>query len=94
MNVRVEKNDSKARFECWMDEQVVSYVEYIMIDPYIMDLPHTWTMPKFRGKGLAALPVKEAFEYAKKNDIKIIPTCSYIEFNFLEKYPEWKIYCV
>lgn len=44
-----------------------------------MDLYHTFTNPALRGKGLAALVARAALEFAKENNLKVIPTCPYIQ---------------
>eukprot|EP00193_Tetraselmis_chui_P007372 CAMPEP_0177757556 /NCGR_PEP_ID=MMETSP0491_2-20121128/3704_1 /TAXON_ID=63592 /ORGANISM="Tetraselmis chuii, Strain PLY429" /LENGTH=95 /DNA_ID=CAMNT_0019273211 /DNA_START=290 /DNA_END=577 /DNA_ORIENTATION=- len=56
-----------------------------------LDLQHTWTPPELRGKGLAGQVVTIAYEYAKENDLKVIPTCTYIPV-FVKKNPEWAPY--
>ncbi|MCH7770967.1 MAG: N-acetyltransferase [Bacteroidetes bacterium] len=39
----------------------------------------TFTPPKSRGKGIAKIVVEYAFNYAKENNLKVIPTCSYVK---------------
>ena len=55
----------------------------------VLNLNHTYTHPELRGKGLAAQVVRAALEYAKENDLKIIPGCSYVQ-SFLAKHDEYK----
>jgi hypothetical protein len=64
------------------------YVEYTMRNN-VLDLNHTYTHPALRGKGLAAQVVRAAFEFAKANNLKVIPTCSYVQA-FLSKNDEYK----
>ncbi|MFA4820102.1 MAG: GNAT family N-acetyltransferase [Candidatus Aenigmatarchaeota archaeon] len=54
-----------------------------------MDIFHTFTDPELRGQGLADQLCQAAFEYAKKNGLKIIPTCPYVKDTFLKKHTEW-----
>jgi hypothetical protein len=54
------------------------YVEYKMRNNKV-DLNHTYTHPALRGKGLAAHVVRAAFEFAKENNLKVIPSCSYVQ---------------
>ena len=54
-----------------------------------LDLDHTYTHPALRGKGLAALVVKAALEFAKGNNLKVVPTCSYVQ-SFIAKNDEYK----
>lgn len=64
------------------------YVEFEMKDDK-MDLDHTYTHPELRGKGLAAQVVRAALEYAKENNMKVIPTCSYVR-SFISKNDKYK----
>ncbi|HEY6626776.1 MAG TPA: GNAT family N-acetyltransferase [Ignavibacteriaceae bacterium] len=64
------------------------YVEYTMTEKEI-NLYHTYTYPALRGKGLAAQVVRAALEFAKENNLKVIPTCSYVQA-FIAKNDEYK----
>jgi predicted GNAT family acetyltransferase len=55
----------------------------------ILDIHHTFVPESMRGRGIADRLAAAAFEYAEKNGLKIIPTCSYIKDTFLKKHPEW-----
>lgn len=65
-----------------------SYVSYSLNDR-IMELYTTHTPLQLRGKGLAEKVVKAALDYAKENNFKVIPTCSYVRV-FIERHPEYK----
>lgn len=52
-----------------------------------MIINHTGVNPELRGQGLAEKLVLEAVEYARKNQLKIIPFCSYVSV-YLGKHPE------
>lgn len=65
-----------------------AYLEYEMRGSK-MDFQHTYTPRELRGKGLAGKIVKFAFEYARENNLKVIPTCPYIG-TFLAKNEEYK----
>jgi predicted GNAT family acetyltransferase len=54
-----------------------------------INLYHTFTHPALRGKGLAAQVVRAAFEFVKENNLKVIPTCSYVQA-FISKNDEYK----
>lgn len=44
-------------------------------DTIVID--HTYTDPKLRGQGIAKALVLKVTDYAKDNNLKIIPLCSY-----------------
>ncbi|MCA4780736.1 N-acetyltransferase [Empedobacter stercoris] len=52
-----------------------------------MIVNHTGVNPGLRGKGLAEKLVLEAVKYARKNQLKIIPFCSYVSV-YIGKHPE------
>jgi predicted GNAT family acetyltransferase len=72
----IHENEDK-RFVINLEGNEV-YVEYKMAGNEI-NLYHTFTDPALRGKGLAAQVVRAALEFAKKNNLKVIPTCSYVQ---------------
>ncbi|WP_414042409.1 GNAT family N-acetyltransferase [Macrococcus sp. EM39E] len=51
-------------------------------DTIVID--HTYTDPKLRGQGIAKDLVLKVTDYAKENNLKIIPLCSYAR-NVMER---------
>lgn len=84
MEVIHDKN--KSRFVIRIDGEE-SFVEYSLYNK-VMNLYHTYTPPRLRGKGLAEKVVRAAIEYAKENNLKVIPSCSYVAL-FLRRHPEY-----
>ncbi len=81
-------NDIKgSRFVLNVDEDEI-YVMYAE-EKTTLELYSTYTPPKLRGKGLAAIVVKAGFDYAKEKNLKVIPACWYVR-EFAEKYNEYK----
>jgi len=87
MEPEVIHEKENQRFVIYTDANEV-YVEYKMEEKEI-NLYHTFTHPALRGKGLAAQVVRAALEFAKKNNLKVIPTCSYVQ-SFIAKNAEYK----
>jgi len=54
-----------------------------------MNFYHTYTPPELRGKGLAKIVVQFAFNYARENNLKVIPSCSYVQA-FVKRYEEYQ----
>ena len=67
------------------DEIYVMYAE----EKTTLELYSTYTPPKLRGKGLAAIVVKAGFDYAKEKNLKVIAGCWYVR-EFAEKYKEYE----
>ena len=87
MEKKVIHEKENERFVIYTEGNEV-YVEYTMRNNTI-DLNHTYTHPALRGKGLAAHVVRAALEFAKKNNLKVIPTCSYVQ-SFIAKNDGYK----
>lgn len=54
--------------------------------PGILDLQHTFTPEAMRGAGVAGKLVAAAFAYARAENLKVVPTCSYIPV-WLKRHP-------
>ena len=90
MNDKMEENvvheEENDRFVIYTEDNE-AYVEYRMNDNKL-NLYHTFTHPQLRGKGLAAQVVRAALEFAKENNLQVIPTCSYVH-SFILKNDEY-----
>ncbi len=87
MEEKVIHEKENKRFVIYVEGNEV-YVEYTM-DGDILNFHHTFTDPALRGKGLAAQVVRAALEFAKENNLEVIPTCSYVQ-SFIAKNDEYK----
>ncbi|HSW54028.1 MAG TPA: GNAT family N-acetyltransferase [Ignavibacteriaceae bacterium] len=87
MEQKVIHEKENERFVIYTEGNEV-YVEYKMRNNKV-DLNHTFTHSALRGKGLAAHVVRAALEFAKENNLKVIPTCSYVRA-FLAKNDKYK----
>lgn len=54
-------------------------------DAIVID--HTYTDPKLRGQGVAKQLVERAVDYARENNLKVVPLCSYARV-VIERDPE------
>jgi predicted GNAT family acetyltransferase len=64
------------------------YLRYSMIGNDTIVFNFTYVPDELRRKGLAAIVVREGFKYAEENNLKVIPSCTYIH-SFLQKHPEY-----
>ncbi len=60
---------------------------YQMIDAATIDLLHTGVQPTLRGRGVAEALVQAAFDHARANGLRVVPTCAYVQ-RWLTKHPE------
>lgn len=54
-----------------------------------LDLHHTDVPSSQRGKGYGEALAAFAFEFARKNGYRIIPSCPFIKNKFLPQHPEY-----
>jgi len=86
MEHEVRHNEKKRMFYIEIDKDV-AHLDYAITGDK-MDLYHTFTPPHLRGNGLAGKIVEFAFNFAKQNNLKVIPSCPFIP-SFLERKPEY-----
>ncbi len=65
-----------------------AYLQYLKIDSASLDYYKTYVPSELRGKGIAGEIVESALNYARENNLKIVPTCSYVE-TFIERHPDF-----
>ncbi|HEY8902718.1 MAG TPA: GNAT family N-acetyltransferase [Chthoniobacterales bacterium] len=82
----VRHNVAAHRFETDAGVEL-AYAEYEMANGR-MALTHTWVPVEGRGKGLAAIVVEAALEYAQVNGLKVDPVCSYVQ-SFIARHPKY-----
>jgi predicted GNAT family acetyltransferase len=64
------------------------YLKYEEKENRVLNLVETYVPENMRGEGAAARLVTHALEYAKEEEFKVIPTCSYVQ-SFIEKHDEY-----
>jgi uncharacterized protein len=69
-------------------DNLESHLEYVKTDN-IINLNHTFVPYELRGKGIAGQLVKAALNFAEENNLKIIPSCSYVA-DYFQRHKECK----
>lgn len=64
-------------------------LKYHIVDRRIWDYYSTFVPPSLRGKGVGQALAKFALNYAKDNQLKIKPTCSFVKA-YIDAHPEYK----
>lgn len=65
-----------------------SHLEYSRMNS-VLNLNHTYVPNELRGKGIAGKIVKAALTYAEENNLKIIPSCSYVA-DYVQRHKEYE----
>jgi predicted GNAT family acetyltransferase len=83
----VRHNSAESRFEIAVDGRLA--VADYELGQGTMVMTHTFVPPELRGKGLAEKVVRAALEYARRENLKVVPACSYVQV-FIERNVDFK----
>ncbi|RQP24814.1 GNAT family N-acetyltransferase [Piscinibacter terrae] len=83
----IKHDTERSRFETTVDGQLC-VADYRLVDK-VMVMTHTFVPPPLEGRGIAAEMVEAAMDYARKNDLKVDPRCSYVAV-YMRRHPETK----
>lgn len=87
MSHQVVNNTDKNRFELAVDGSMV-VADYNLSRGTIV-FTHTLTPSALRGRGLAAQVVKAGLDYARAENLKVIPQCWYVA-EYIGQHPEYQ----
>jgi uncharacterized protein len=74
--VNVQHNVAEHRFDATVDGHLC-VAEYEQRDREIV-FTHTYVPSELRGRGIAEKLVRTALEYARAENLRVIPQCSYV----------------
>lgn len=86
MSATVANNPAESRFEATVDGRLGGFLSYTLSDG-VIDLQHTLVLPAFRGQGLAGLLAERAFDDARSQGLKVIPSCPFVA-GWVPDHPE------
>jgi len=84
---QVVNNEAEQRFEIWVGENV-GYIDY-KLGVGSINLTHTEVSPALEGKGISGKVAAAALDYARDNNLSVIPSCPYIA-TYIKRHPEYQ----
>ena len=77
--IKIEREDDgkKGRFAIYENGELGGEMTYVWAGKSKFIIDHTEVDENFGGKGFGKKMVVEAVEYARKNDLKIMPLCPF-----------------
>jgi len=81
-DLKVEHEEKEQRFVIRFEDpglQELAVLEYEMPRKNVMDMTHTGVPVSLRGRGIAGILAKEAFEHCVNNNLKMILSCTYLQ---------------
>jgi len=88
MNIERIEHGSKGAFIIKRDNERLAEMTYSKAGDNLIIIDHTEVSDALRGKGVGIKLVTAAVEYARKNQIKILPLCPFAKSVF-DKTPEF-----
>lgn len=86
MNITHDPDDLRFYAEVEGEEAELTYS---YPEPTVLDLDYTYVPPAGRNKGIADQLVKAGLNFARENNLKVIPSCPVVE-TFVKRHPEYK----
>lgn len=88
MEIEIKHDQGKGKFFSIVDGKEAR-LEYEKIDEKTIEFPYTYVPPSLRGKGIGAKLVEYGLNYARMNNLFVIPSCSYVE-NYIHRNKQYK----
>lgn len=88
MSNDIRHNEQQTRFETTVDGHV-AYSAYDLEDPDRIVFTHTVVPDELAGRGIAGEIVRHGLEYARANNLKVVPQCSYVA-SYIKRHKEYE----
>lgn len=86
-DINITHNTQAQRFETTVNDHT-GFISYQQRgDTLVYD--HTIVPKELGGRGIGSALVKHALDYARENDKKVVPQCSFVA-TYIDKNPEYK----
>jgi len=89
MTIQQEDNKEKGRFFIKQGEEQLAEMTYVYPNSNQINIEHTEVDVSLKGQGVGYKLVEAAVGFARKNDLKILPLCSYVDAVFKKKSDEY-----
>lgn len=87
--IKHKESDGKGKFYMEDVTGIISELSYNIPENGVLNIDHTETRIEFKGKGLASRLVKKSVDYARENNFKLVPGCSFAKTHF-DRHKEYK----
>jgi predicted GNAT family acetyltransferase len=90
MKILQKNTTTRGMFYVEQDSKIIAAMTYSWMDETLMVIEHTEVGPELKGKNAGKQMLSAAVEYARKNNIKILPICPFAKsvFDKVEAYAD------
>ena len=83
----VEHHAGLQKFSAFIEGEE-AYLVYHPAGEGVLDYASTFVPEHLRGRGIASAVVRQALEYAREHDCRVIPSCWFVR-GFIERHAEY-----
>ena len=87
MNVTVQDNPARRRFEILLDGEVGGFADYRARDGAVA-VVHSEVDPAHRGKGLGGILARQTLDALRARGAKVVPSCPFFA-QYVADHPEY-----
>jgi predicted GNAT family acetyltransferase len=87
MDVSVEHNRARQRFEIWLGGELAGFADYRPRDG-VLAFTHTEVDPRHRGKGVGGALVAAALDTVRAEGGQVLPLCSFVA-DYVSHHPQY-----
>lgn len=80
-------NPAESRFEIDVEGNL-AVLDYVLTNN-VISFTHTDVPKPIEGRGIAGKLVQRGLDYAREENLKVIPACSYVA-RYVERHPEYQ----
>lgn len=84
----IKHNEAEQAFGYFIGEKQIAWLAYRYRNESLIDAYHTKVLPEFEGQGIASDLYNALIEFAQSEQLKIKPSCRYIQIQLARKNPE------
>lgn len=88
LSIQPTHNPAASRFEALLPDGHYAVINYTR-EGDTLTIYHTGVPVAFEGRGIAAMLTRFALEWAKANQLRVHPICSYTRA-YLQRHPEYQ----
>ncbi len=90
MDILQQQNETRGSFYVEENGKVLAEMTYSIASPSLIIIDHTEVDESLKGKGVGLKLLNKTVEYARANNIKIMPLCPFAKSVFDKKQEEFK----
>ncbi|MDX1660283.1 MAG: GNAT family N-acetyltransferase [Gemmatimonadota bacterium] len=88
MTIDIHHDEQRQRFHADV-EGGEARLDYERKSEDVVDFRSTFVPDEARGEGIAGRIVTQGLEWASENDLRVVPSCSYVR-GYIERNPEYE----